>query len=177
MQLSSRSRTTGSASHTPWLLAVALVALACTPAQKPVVSEAPPVAPSTLETLYSGTGNYTDRALLRMIVGVGPGARELLGRDFTPTGDGMSHSVVLEVPGSGELPVRVALVGATGDTLATARVVLALHSNWSYGIMTQAGGRRLEGMCVGRVTAVPIRPDGVDTLFVMSGGLPKGAMC
>jgi hypothetical protein len=158
-------------------VAIAVAALACTRAQKPVVRETPPVASSTLGMLYSGTGSYADRALLRTMVGVGPSARKLLGRDFAPTQEGTSQSAVIEIPGSGELPVRVALISAAGDTLATARVVLALHPNWSYDLMLMAGGSRLEGMCMGQVTAVPIRPAGVDTLFVYSGGLPKGSMC
>lgn len=172
-----RSRPREDASHALRLLTVALAATACTPAQRPVISETPPVVPSTLEAFYAGTGAYADRALLRVVVGAGPRARELLGQNFTPVRDGTARSGALEVPGSGELPVRVALVGATGDTLATARVVLTLHPNWSYDIMAQAGGRRREGMCVGRITAVPIRADGADTLFVIAGGLPKGAMC
>jgi hypothetical protein len=172
-----RSRPTGAASHALLLLTFALAPIACTPAQKPVVSAAPPVASSTFEAFYSGTGSYSNQTLLRMVVGAGSSARELLGRNFTPIREGMSRSGPLEIPGSGELPLRVALVGATGDTLATVRVMLTLHPNWNYGVMAQAGGRRLEGMCIGRVTAAPIRPDGTDTLFVMADGLPKGAMC
>ena len=97
------------------------------------------------EAFYSGTGIYANRALLRMAVGVGSSERELLGRNFTPVRDGTSRSGVLEVGGSGELPVRVTLVGATGPTLASARVLLTLRPNRSYTILVHAGGHRPEG--------------------------------
>ena len=135
--------------------------------------------PNTLELTYSGVGAYRDPRLLHVVLDEGPNGRHLSGGEFTTTRYLTPHSQMLEVPSTGLLPLRVLLVSLSGDTLASARIALPLRPAHRYGLSVRAGGPRPEGICVGKITAVPIvRGDvATETLFVSTAGLPRDAMC
>jgi hypothetical protein len=83
----------------------------------------------------------------------------------------------LDAPRYGTVPVRVALVDAAGDTLATTafsqRFRLGEH-HWIAGLV---GARRPFGHCIGTLAVAPPRRGGADTLFVMYGSIREGAIC
>jgi hypothetical protein len=154
-----------------WALAACAVAAACDRIRDRW-------KPNTFEAEYIAAEEYRHLALLHVTVGEGRSARELRGSDFTTAGYGTPHSELLEVPSSGQLPIRVALVSAAGDTLASARLEFVLRPAHTYWVTVRAGGARPTGMCIGRVTAAPISPGKAgDSLFVTGGGMPRGAMC
>lgn len=115
---------------------------------------------------------------LRVVVGDAT-SRPLSGEDFYSPDGGPLTSEQLVVAAQGELPVRVALLGASGDTLATIRVVLTLAPGYRLSTGIPIGRTRPFGHCVGPIAAAPLRPSagGSDTLFVDVGGTPVNAVC
>lgn len=85
--------------------------------------------------------------------------------------------VAVRGPSYGAVPVRVALLSAAHDTLAS----VAFSQTFSRGNHHWVGGvvsvQRPLGTCVGSVAAAPIKGRAADSLFVMYGGLPAGAVC
>ena len=83
----------------------------------------------------------------------------------------------LRVPGFGTKHVEVALVGTAGDTLAAVSFPQDFQRHFQYWVSGVVGQQRPLGNCIGSVTHVPLRSGAGDTLFVMAGGLPDGAIC
>jgi hypothetical protein len=172
------SKTSSSVTRPPeWCVATAIVALgaiAC--ARHPGALRL-----SNLEIALWGRPQFNDSHLRILVGDPGQPLYRIGASDFTTTDYGIPQTRRLQVPTSGSLPVRVVLLLNTRDTLAVGDVQFRLEPGYRYGLSVQAGGRRPEGMCVGPVTTVPIRWPGEsaasDTLFLVTGGLPEGAVC
>jgi len=94
-----------------------------------------------------------------------------------PTAGGARAERHMRASGVGTQSVQVALVGPAGDTLAAAAFAqdFARHAqHWVAGLI---GQQRPLGTCVGMIAVAPVRGSAADTLFVMYGGLPDGAIC
>lgn len=93
---------------------------------------------------------------------------------------GAQKSVSLGIPDFGEVPVRVALLGAAGDTLATAAFTQRFRRGSDHWISGVVGEDRPVGLCIGSQLAVPLQAagsDGRDTLFLDYGSIEHDAMC
>lgn len=80
-------------------------------------------------------------------------------------------------PRYGDVPVRVALLAASGDTMAAVEFTQGFqrdHNHWVSGIV---GHRRPLGHCIGALVAAPLRNMESDSLFVLYGAIPEGADC
>ncbi len=80
-------------------------------------------------------------------------------------------------PRYGEVPLRVALLAAPGDTMAAMEFNQNFqrgHNHWVSGIV---GQRRPLGHCIGTLVAAPLRNMESDSLFVMYGRIREGADC
>ena len=90
------------------------------------------------------------------------------------------YGIERHAPRDGELNVSVALRDAADRTLAQAsfdQVFKEGSDHWVSGII---GTRRPIGHCIGTLVVVPIIPPvaaGGDSLFIMYGSIPKGAIC
>lgn len=155
-----------------------------------LLSMALPVQPSNskLVITYSGRGSYADSSLVRVALGEGRKAHHISGKSFTSGHDSAfgyktsPHVGPIRVGTHGELPVRVALVGPAGDTLASVSTALRLEPRYEFWIEIIAGRvQRPKGMCTGEIHAVSIGPGPQgplpDSLFVLTGGMPAGAVC
>ena len=77
----------------------------------------------------------------------------------------------------GTVPVSVALVTASADTLAMIELTERFEPdsyNWVHGFV---GRERPLGFCIGALRATPIQGTESDTLFVMAGSMPKNVIC
>jgi hypothetical protein len=117
---------------------------------------------------------------------MGPGAIEVRGSDLAvPEGSAWFESRRYPVPESGSLPILVSYLDPSGDTLARASVAIdRLMPGFSYGVNVYAGGINPASsgpsICGSAPHAVPVRRAGsgiVDSLYITTGGLPKGAVC
>lgn len=98
---------------------------------------------------------------------------------LTPPAEAGSYASTT-VPGLryGEVPVRVALLTTSGsDTLAAASFTQRLTRDHDHWITAVVGLNRPIGMCIGQLEVVPLRGEGADTLFIMHGSIPEGAIC
>src|SRR5688572_7450454 len=77
----------------------------------------------------------------------------------------------------GETPTRVALLDAEGDTLAAVAFTHHLSRNSDHWVSARVGIERPLGFCIGTIAAARLRAPSADTLFVMYGGIPEGAIC
>jgi hypothetical protein len=80
-------------------------------------------------------------------------------------------------PRYGDVPVRVALLGPSGDTMAAVEFTQGFqrdHNHWVSGIV---GQRRPLGHCIGALAVAPLCNAESDSLYVMYGGMPEGAIC
>lgn len=82
----------------------------------------------------------------------------------------------LRGPRYGEVPVRVSLLTAAGDTLGSVAFSQRFQRGHLHWVSAVLGVRRPAGHCIGAQTATPVRGT-ADTLFVMYGGIPEGAVC
>lgn len=190
-----RSASPTSGAGTRRIPALGLVAvLACTPAAEPRLERVvPPAGPlPELVTVASGTfiafygsqsgEQFAYLPLVRISLGTGAAARELSGRDVSDPALGAPHTELLEVPATGVLPVRVALVTAAGDTLASTQVTYDLRPSYHHSVTVRVAPRRLSGVglvCAGKTTALPLPSMGgaADSLFVSTHSMPAGAIC
>jgi len=77
----------------------------------------------------------------------------------------------------GTLPVRVVLLSSSADTLATVAFSQTFERGYTSWIGSFVSHARPLGFCTGTVVGAPLRTAPSDTLFVMYGGIPKGAIC
>lgn len=85
--------------------------------------------------------------------------------------------VTIHGPRYGSVPVRVVLASTAGDTLATAEFMQEFRRGDLHWIAAEVGPRRPLGHCIGTLLVTPLRAQIADTLFVMHGGIPEGAVC
>ncbi len=83
----------------------------------------------------------------------------------------------VRAPRFGTLPVEVALLEPGGDTLAAVTFSQEFRRGHNHWVSALVGARRPEGFCIGALAVAPLRAEGADTLFVMYGGIPEGAIC
>lgn len=88
-----------------------------------------------------------------------------------------SARTVIHVSGYGQKAVQVTLVDSQSDTLATVSFPWNLQADYEYGIGAMVSRARPLGICVGTITATPLRNSPGDSLFVARLGMPKGAVC
>jgi hypothetical protein len=103
------------------------------------------------------------------------GSRSLSLRD--PEGSINHTTAKVRGMGYGSVPVRLTLIGSSGDTLASVSFTKELQVSYSYGVAAVAGSSRLLSICSATVAAVPLRDNAGDSLFVDVAGLPQGAVC
>ena len=84
----------------------------------------------------------------------------------------------------GEVPTRVLLLSASGDSLAAAEFTHRIERRHQHWVSALIGPQRPLGHCIGTLIATPVRADssagtslGNDTLFVTYGSLPRGSIC
>jgi hypothetical protein len=90
---------------------------------------------------------------------------------------GPRSDVDVRGPRYGDVPVRVTLLAASGDTLATAAYTQRFERDHDHWVAAMVGAERPVGHCIGTLSVVPLRTAGRDTLFLMHGRIPKGAIC
>jgi hypothetical protein len=90
---------------------------------------------------------------------------------------GKRVDAILEAPEYGSQPVQVHLLTSAGDSLAAVAFSQSFQRRWTYGIGAVVSRVRPFGACVGTIRATALRTSPADTLFVMFGGLPSGAVC
>lgn len=81
----------------------------------------------------------------------------------------------------GEAPVRLMLSAAGEAPLATVELTHSLHRGSTHWVSTLVGRQRPQGHCYGALGVVALAPRAgqtvPDTMFVMYGSLPRGAIC
>jgi len=87
----------------------------------------------------------------------------------------------VEAPRDGELTVVVTLLDTAGATLGETSYRQRFRAGWSNWVSVIVGMQRPLGVCTGDPLAVPLVPAAPgaapDTMFIASGGIPKGAIC
>jgi hypothetical protein len=168
------------------MLTVAL-SIGCRPQRTAVATS--PLPPSSSEITigwFGQTPAFSDPGPLRVRLGTGSAALEVRGADLkVPEGSAWYESPRYPVPESGSLPILVSYLGAAGDTLARASLAInGLMPGFSYGVSVYAGGRNPAAsgpsICGSPPYAVAVRGRGsgaIDSLYIATGGLPKGAVC
>ena len=79
--------------------------------------------------------------------------------------------------GYGATPVRVVLLTTDGDSLAAVAFSQLFQRDHNHWVAALVGQHRPVGHCIGTLVAAPLGAGGTDTLFVMYGSLPEGAVC
>lgn len=85
-----------------------------------------------------------------------------------------------EAPRTGELDVAARLLSPSGDILAETAFPQRYRQGSNHWVSAWIGTRRPIGHCIGSLEIIEIAPPmavGADTLFVMYGSLPHGAVC
>lgn len=100
------------------------------------------------------------------------GGREVVVRS-TNSGD---IGTKVRVSRYGEVPVRVALLTVVGDTLGAVAFSQQFQRGDAHWVAAFVGVHRPLGHCIGAVAVSPLRTT-ADTLFVMYGSIPEGAIC
>ena len=94
------------------------------------------------------------------------------------------RSTEIHGPRYGDVPVRVTLLSSEGDSLAAVEFVQDFARDNNHWVTALIGTHRPGGFCIGMLEVVPLpvgafpeSADVRDTLFVMHGRIPKGAIC
>lgn len=77
----------------------------------------------------------------------------------------------------GSYPVRVALIGAARDTLATAMVAGTFQRDYTHGVLVLIARARPIGFCLGTASVAAVKGSPGDTLYAYFNSLPNGAVC
>ena len=77
----------------------------------------------------------------------------------------------------GNVPVHVTLLMASGDSVTAISFSQDFQHGYHHWVAARVGRQRPLGICVGTVMAAPIAAGSTDTLYVMYGGIPDGAVC
>jgi hypothetical protein len=169
-------------------LTVAVVLTACGGSSHAETSTGPPVGSSSEITVawFGQTPAFSDPGRLRVRLGVGGTVAEVRGSEMkVPEGSAWFESRPYPVPESGSLPILVSYLGPAGDTVARATLAInGLMPGFRYGVSVYAGGRNPAAsgpsICGSPPVAVAVPRSGdaaSDSLYIATGGLPKGAVC
>jgi hypothetical protein len=84
----------------------------------------------------------------------------------------------------GETPVQLELRGASGTVIGTFEFTQEFQRDVHHWLVVALGTSRPIGLCIGTLTAVGLpagaldgNPASADSMFVMRGSLPEGAIC
>jgi len=78
------------------------------------------------------------------------------------------------LPDGSSVEIRLLLDGQVLAQTSFGQTFHADYDNWVHGHL---GSQRPMGICIGVLSVVPVGPPVADTLFLMHGSLPKGAVC
>ena len=135
---------------------------------------------SDFQLHFRGSGAYSSVNLVSVqLENRGRILRKYEGRDFIDHSTPHPATPAERIPGTGDLRVTVTLRSAVGDTLASSSVSFSLDEQYHYCVDLAVPGPRPMTFCAFGVTAVPMRglAGRTDTLFIVAGGLPDGAVC
>jgi hypothetical protein len=79
-------------------------------------------------------------------------------------------------PREGDLPVTVRLL-LDGQVLAQTSFDQTFDADYDHWVHGHLGSQRPMGICIGVLSVAPVGPPVADTLFLMHGSIPKGAVC
>jgi hypothetical protein len=77
----------------------------------------------------------------------------------------------------GNVPVRVTMLTAAGDSVATMWFSQEFQRGYHHWVAARVGPQRPVGLCVGTALAAPVSAGSADSVYVMYGGIPDGAVC
>lgn len=86
----------------------------------------------------------------------------------------------VRAPDTGTLPVRARLLATGSDTLANLEFTQTFREGSDHWVVAWVGLERPLGHCIGRLIVTPLPPNteaAPDTLFLMHGSIPEGAVC
>lgn len=86
-------------------------------------------------------------------------------------------SVDVRGPRYGNVPVNVTLFTASGDSIVAVSFSQDFQHGFRHWVAALVGSQRPLGICTGTVLAAPVTAGGADTLYVMYGKIPDGAIC
>ena len=109
---------------------------------------------------------------LRLVINIDGRQNEL----FADEANSWHTALDVNAVHTGAQPVTVMLRAANGDSLAGASFTENYQSANSYWIAGVVNTRRPVGFCLGAVIVRPLAGR-ADTLFILHGGLPNGAIC
>jgi hypothetical protein len=69
------------------------------------------------------------------------------------------------------------LANVRGDTLGSASFTHRFESDRRHWISAQLDTTRPVGFCFGELLAIPLSPARTDSMYVMFGSIPEGAIC
>ena len=91
------------------------------------------------------------------------------------------NSLTREAPAAGDRPVTAELVDSRGVVLSGISFTQQYFDDRNHWVAAHLGARRPIGHCIGSLLATPlpasIARTSADSLFVMFGSLPRGAVC
>jgi hypothetical protein len=138
---------------------------------------------STVGIVYTASGAYADPALFSATLTRDNVQSTIRGADLKVLGQGANSYTgsldALPIPVGSNVTVTVHIGDASGMVTATP-VSWTVRKGWNYGVTAIVARQRAVGFCVNYVQAVllPARGEtGPDSLFVVQGGLPNGALC
>lgn len=138
---------------------------------------------TTLGIGFTATGAYADPALFTATLKRTTVQSTIRGDDLDVLSRGAGYYTgsmdAIPLPVGSEVTVTVRIADASGP-IAEVPVSWTTRKGWNYGVQAMVGSRRPQGFCVGVVNAMVLPQRGAtgpDSLFVMQGGLPNGALC
>lgn len=127
---------------------------------------------TSISALYQGRGEFSDPNLVRVRFTATSFVLDIASPNLWPMRFG--------IPNSGTATVRYSLITPGNDTIASYTSSLPLQSGYRYDVSGYVLPKRPAGMC-GDAVAFPLRGTAgtlmADSLFVVLGGLPLGAVC
>jgi hypothetical protein len=138
-----------------------------------VVSCSVPFGPSGATVSVSLAMQQPSASAPRLLVSVGERVVSLRASDTLFR----TVDTKLETTQFGSFPVKVTLMDGGADTLATMAYTQTFERGSKSWIASYVSRTRPVGFCTGTVLAAPLRNASRDSLFVMYGSLPEGAIC
>ena len=135
-----------------------------------------------LQLGYSAPGQYASTSLYRADVAQSGYSQVVHGSSMQsqalPSGYLSATSRAIRLRAGDAATVNVHLALPTGEV--TEAVTWTPQEDWQYGVTAVVATHRPQGFCLSIVHARPLPAtlnSTADTLFILQGGLPKGAVC
>jgi hypothetical protein len=139
-------------------------------------------AQAALQLGYSASGQYASASLYRADITQGGLSQTVHGlsmqSEALPSGYLSATSDDIRLRAGEAATVKVHLELATAEV--TEIVSWTPQEDWQYGVTSVVATHRPQGFCFSIVHATPLPATAnstADTLFILQGGLPKGAVC